>query len=219
MVREVVPMSEKGGEMQNHGLPAAAVLDDMCRVCGDHEMEKHEGHKFRAFPRPQLPIDVDVAFQRTTWLEDGALRARVRGWVAGSDEKFAASVWLWSTAQDDKGSEPEWNVLEDAVRVQLARLLCPHVDHQAYAGMARLTEEDASVALPPAIGYHLDVRVWCTDCGEPFVFVGDDLQVGMRPDMPTVDVFGTTLAAPMRPRSTPEGWGRDRPGYVARVRR
>lgn len=208
----------------DHGLPAAAVLDDMCRVCGDHEAEKHEGHKYRAFTRPQLPVDLaeEVMYGHTTWAEEGALRATARGTVWRSGERFGASVWLWSkswaTEGHDRGLRSEWVELDEAVRIQLARLLCPHVDHQAYAGVARLAR-DSSTALPPAIGYQLDLRVWCSDCGEPFVFVGDELQVGMRPDMPTVDVPGTTLCAPLRPRSTPGDWGRDRPGYTAKIRR
>lgn len=207
-----------------HGRPAAVVLDDLCQVCGDHEDEKHEGHEYRAFPRPLLPPDADVFYEHTAWAEEGALRARARGTVWRSGEKFGASAWLWSEswlrAGHAEGLESEWAELDEAVRVQLARLLCPHVDHQVYAGVARILADGAleTTALPPAIGYHCDIRVWCTDCGEPFVFVGDQLRVGIRPDMPTVDVAGTTLAAPLRPRSMPEGWGRDRPGFTVRAR-
>lgn len=208
--------------MDNQGQPVAVVLDDMCRECGGDEMGQHEQHEYEAFPRPPLPAGVDIHFERTTWLEDKSLRARVRGRVSrpGAPD-LGAAAWLWSAGDDDQALDCEWDLLQQAVRVQLARLLCPHVDLHVFAGVARIVADGALAvdALPPATGYQADIRVWCADCGEPFVFVGDQLQVGMRPDMPTVDVAGTTLAAPLRPRSTPEGWGRDRPGFAVRTRR
>jgi hypothetical protein len=43
-----------------------------------------------------------------------------------------------------------------------------HNNFQCQAEINRLT----SVEGGPVTGYHVDVKVWCADCNEPFHFVG-----------------------------------------------
>lgn len=65
---------------------------------------------------------------------------------------------------------------------------CAHEDFAANVAVARLLDTGKFVA---------EVTVHCTQCGEPFRFVG--VPAGLRFDAPTVSIDGTTLNAPIEP--------------------
>lgn len=197
------------------------VLGPYCKWCGDHQDDGQHmedgsgelvpgGHVFEETALPALPTDhlVDVTFREFD------------GWVlvTGYDNMTGRVVYLKTRLLGSLAVETQR--LKDGAHVALARLACPHVATQAFCAVARIVADGAleTDALPPATGFQLDVRVWCTDCGERFVFVGDQLPVGLSPAHPTVDVEGTTLCAPLRPRLYPESWGLDQPAWGVRVR-
>lgn len=86
-----------------------------------------------------------------------------------------------------------------------------HADFGAHVDVTRLVNEEGG----PTVGYQAEVRVWCQECGEDFVFVGP-YPLGVSPARPTRSVDGTCLSAPLRPKSAPANWGLDRPGMVGR---
>lgn len=74
---------------------------------------------------------------------------------------------------------------------------CVHMDFGVHADVARLTEVDGG----PVVGYCVDVKVECADCGEPFCWRG--VPLGVSQLAPTVSVDGTVLTAPIHPMSDP----------------
>ena len=95
---------------------------------------------------------------------------------------------------------------------------CPHVDFDVHAKVNRLVaSEPKDGEIPPATGYSADLIITCHDCFEPFVWIGP-MPVGLLPGRPAVSVDGTELRAPLRPRSAPETFGLNRPGFGVRLR-
>lgn len=90
---------------------------------------------------------------------------------------------------------------------------CPHEEFQALVEVARLTKVEGG----PVTGFSADVRVFCADCSEPFVWVG--VPFGLSPRAPAVSLDGRELRAPLRPASAPPGFGESGPEFrVIRVR-
>lgn len=201
---------------------------ERCAHCGTDDPKTCMGHAFDPMPWPALPPESDLSV-RTEYQEPFGLPRGAGGKVLAyvvhlPTDRMVSAARTRSDVEHAIRAYPssaEVEAVARAARLLMARQLCPHVDQRVWAGVARLLADDAQMtdpAIPPAIGYHLDIRVWCADCGEPFVFVGDQLPVGLSPAHPTVDVEGTTLAAPLRPIQYPEEWGLNRPGYGVRVR-
>jgi hypothetical protein len=71
---------------------------------------------------------------------------------------------------------------------------CTHPDFAAEVDVNRLADVGA---------FSADVRIRCSACSEPFVFVGSLLS-GLSPTEPRVNMDGTELRIPIQPRS----WGR-----------
>jgi hypothetical protein len=72
--------------------------------------------------------------------------------------------------------------------------ICEHPDFVGEIDVNRL--EDVG-------GFSADIRIHCSACEEPFVFVGSLLS-GLSPSEPRVNIDGSELHAPIQPRS----WGR-----------
>jgi hypothetical protein len=81
---------------------------------------------------------------------------------------------------------------------------CEHEDFMVDAVVNRLMDgKDAAGA--PQVGFVLDLKVNCSECGEKFVFVGLPNKVGLSPLEPRTDFNGTELRAPIRPKSEAAG--------------
>lgn len=65
---------------------------------------------------------------------------------------------------------------------------CPHLNFFARVNVARLEDSGKFVA---------DIRITCTECDEPFRFVG--VAAGLRFDGPACSVDGLELRAPIEP--------------------
>lgn len=85
---------------------------------------------------------------------------------------------------------------------------CVHLVFEADVVVNRLTAGDPT---GPASAFHAEVRVRCADCSEPFQWIG--LPIGLSPREATVDVSGRELRAPLRPVSSPPGFGEDGPAF------
>jgi hypothetical protein len=72
--------------------------------------------------------------------------------------------------------------------------MCEHKKFESRAAVTRLTDQDDSTKIT---GYRLDLRVWCTDCGQSFEFIG--IKGGYSPVHPTVNFNGTELRCPLVP--------------------
>lgn len=230
--------------MNEFGWPVLSVMEERCKHCGvpadefPHQEVDGEvgpaGHVFERIPFPEID-DAAVEVGGELIPERGGRgydRLVATATYRGDRPDLAGvsvSVWKFrekmrfpgmASQLDFTGTPEEWAPVMRAAKVALARRVCPHVDTVVGAGVARIVADGALErdALPPATGFQLDLRVWCTDCGEPFVFVGDRLPVGMSPAYPTVTPAGTELSAPLRPLLYPEWWGRDRPGWGVRAR-
>lgn len=205
------------------GKPVTAVLVERCDVCGGDEQElahREGGHTFVPFAWPRLTQEYR---QSERWTTQGQQRLMLTGTLGSVGRRVSAKVWAWrSRPLPTEPTEPtpaEWEPLELAVQVLLAREVCPHADQNVFAAVGRHVASDPTEQdpMPPTTGFSADIRVWCADCGEPFVWVGP-MQLGVNPGQPTVDVEGTTLCAPLRPLSAPEDFGLQRPGFGVRVR-
>jgi hypothetical protein len=62
------------------------------------------------------------------------------------------------------------------------------------------------------IAYSADIRIACTQCGEPFRWIG--VQAGLKPGRPMVSVDETELRAPVRPASSDPDFGLGIPGFA-----
>lgn len=62
------------------------------------------------------------------------------------------------------------------------------------------------------LGYRAEVKIWCSMCGEPFVFFG--VAPGIDPARPTSDITSTVLYAPMKPQDAESGFGESLPAYM-----
>lgn len=87
---------------------------------------------------------------------------------------------------------------------------CEHVTFEASVEVNRLTGANGTVK-----SFIADIRVWCTDCDEPFDWMG--LPAGLSPRHPSTSVDGQELRAPLRPRSAPPDFGVEGPGFHVRV--
>lgn len=88
---------------------------------------------------------------------------------------------------------------------------CPHENFTARVEVNRLKPSDEE----PVDAYAADVRISCSDCGEPFRFIG--VQAGLRPDRPMCSVDETELRAPIRPASSDPDFGLGIPGFAVRM--
>lgn len=216
--------------MSKYGTPVTAVMVERCRHCGtDAQDILHRevdgevgmgGHVFEAMPFPTLDGWRATYRQTPRWVKEGSQRLTLQASAGREGSRRGAQVWAWrdSTSLVDPDAA-EWRPLERAVEVLLARKVCLHTDQNVCATVVRhvATDPTEQDPMPPTTGFSADIRVWCRDCGEPFVWVGP-MQLGVNPGQPTVDVEGTTLCAPLRPLSAPEDFGLQRPGFGVRVR-
>jgi hypothetical protein len=85
---------------------------------------------------------------------------------------------------------------------------CPHEDFAATVEVNRLQRSDTD---PTVTGYFADIRVECTQCGEPFRWTG--VEAGVSPARPMCSVDETELRAPIRPASADPDFGLGLPGY------
>jgi len=85
---------------------------------------------------------------------------------------------------------------------------CPHEDFEVWAEVGRLTDGEGG----PVDAYSASLKVNCTQCGEPFRWIG--LQAGLKPDRPMVSVDETELRAPIRPASSDPDFGLGIPGFA-----
>lgn len=90
---------------------------------------------------------------------------------------------------------------------------CEHENFTANVDVNRLSQVPGA----PVSGYSADITVRCSDCEEPFEWIG--APVGLSPRAPAVSVDGRELRAPMRPASAPAGFGESGPGFHVTVRR
>lgn len=89
---------------------------------------------------------------------------------------------------------------------------CQHEAFEVVVGVNRLRK----AATLPITGYAADIHVFCKQCDEPFVFIG--IPVGLRPGQPMCSVDGTEARMPIRPKSAPENFGLDFPGFHVEVK-
>lgn len=83
-------------------------------------------------------------------------------------------------------------------------MTCAHEDFMVDAEVNRLLDAKDAAGLRQT-GYVLDLKVRCTQCDEPFVFIGLPGKVGLHPLEPRTDFDGTELRAPIRPKSEAAG--------------
>lgn len=74
-----------------------------------------------------------------------------------------------------------------------AAVTCEHKDFAARVAVNRLEDTGRFTA---------DVTIKCSECGEPFRFLG--LAAGSSPYEPKVSVDGLELRAPIEPKGTPK---------------
>lgn len=91
-------------------------------------------------------------------------------------------------------------------------LACPHEHFEAVVAVARRTKTEGG----PVEGFTAGIRVQCTQCREPFRWIG--APAGDMPSRPCVSVDETELRAPMRPASSDPDFGLGIPGFAIRYR-
>jgi hypothetical protein len=91
---------------------------------------------------------------------------------------------------------------------------CPHLHFNADVAVNRVGVEDTDDGMPD--GYMADIRVWCTDCGERFRWMG--LPAGVSFRHPMVSVDEAELHAPLRPASSDPDFGLGIPGFAINYR-
>lgn len=74
---------------------------------------------------------------------------------------------------------------------------CEHHNFYCKARVGRLTEAEGG----PVTKYTTDIMINCSDCGQPFEFIG--VPGGSSPMQPMVNFDGTELRAPIRPSLQP----------------
>ena len=90
---------------------------------------------------------------------------------------------------------------------------CPHEDFEAWVEVGRITSGEGG----PVSAFMADIRVNCSQCKEPFRWVG--VPAGLKPDRPMVSVDETELHAPLRPASSDPDFGLGIPGFAIRMNR
>lgn len=91
---------------------------------------------------------------------------------------------------------------------------CPHENFDVWAEMNRITATDEPGA--PVAAFMADIKVSCTDCNEPFRWIG--VPAGLMRDRPSCSVDETELHAPVRPASSDPDFGLGIPGFAVRWR-
>lgn len=86
---------------------------------------------------------------------------------------------------------------------------CPHEDFEAQVDVVRRTASDED---PTVVGYTTSIRVECSQCHEPFRWIG--VQAGDVPDRPMCSVDEKELRAPIRPASSDPDFGLGIPGFA-----
>lgn len=89
--------------------------------------------------------------------------------------------------------------------------MCDHETFESAVEVTRLTAVEGG----PVTGFSAAVRVRCTGCGEPFMWVG--VPVGASPRQPMSSRDGREMRAPLRPMSSEPGFGEDGPAVSLRV--
>lgn len=87
---------------------------------------------------------------------------------------------------------------------------CPHENFDAYVAVNRLCSTEGG----PIDAYTADITVHCSDCGEPFRWIG--VPAGLMPTQPMCSVNETELHAPLRPASADPDFGLGIPGFAIR---
>lgn len=88
---------------------------------------------------------------------------------------------------------------------------CPHERFAVQADVGRIAAANDD---PTIVGYTVDIRVWCEDCGEKFRWIG--VPAGVSPRHPACSVDETELRAPIRPASADPDFGLGLPGFSIR---
>lgn len=86
---------------------------------------------------------------------------------------------------------------------------CPHKNFEAVVAVARIGDGP----IPDA--YSAGVTIKCTDCDEPFRFIG--VPAGLSSNRPMVSPDETELRAPIRPASSDPDFGLGIPGFAIRM--
>lgn len=89
---------------------------------------------------------------------------------------------------------------------------CLHENFEVFADIGRMTATDDG----PPVAFTAEIRVSCTDCGEPFRWTG--LEAGLSQKKPMVSPDETELRAPLRPASADPDFGMGLPGFAVRYR-
>lgn len=93
---------------------------------------------------------------------------------------------------------------------------CPHENLQASVGIARIQKSDDD---PTIAGFTAEIRAWCLDCDDSFVFHGQGLAPGsIDPTRPTISLDGLELRAPCRPQHSDPSFGLGLTGISMRMR-
>lgn len=89
-----------------------------------------------------------------------------------------------------------------------------HEHFDASVSVGRIGTEETQDGSPRA--YIADIKVSCTQCGEPFRWSG--LRAGVSFAEPRVSVDETELHAPLRPASADPDFGMGLPGFAITFR-
>lgn len=87
-------------------------------------------------------------------------------------------------------------------------MICEHENFAANVEVNRLSAEEGG----PIDSFTASVFIRCADCDEPMVFLGP-MPCGDLPHEPAVNPDATELRLPIRPRSAPDDFGLNRPGF------
>jgi len=88
---------------------------------------------------------------------------------------------------------------------------CPHETFDAFVAVNKVTSSETDSTV---VGYHADIKVNCSACGEPFRWTG--VPAGSSPRQAMCSVDETELRAPLRPASADPDFGLGLPGYSVR---
>ena len=90
---------------------------------------------------------------------------------------------------------------------------CPHLDFIGDMDVTRLQDSEGEDGV--TIAYTVSITVKCSECDEPFVWMGH-YPIGDLPGDPAISVDRRELRAPIRPASAPENYGLGRAGFYLR---
>ena len=89
---------------------------------------------------------------------------------------------------------------------------CRHENFAADVAINRIGEDDPGNDTGMPNHYSADISVRCSDCGEPFRWMG--IRAGVSPSEPMCSVDETELHAPIRPASSDPDFGLGIPGFA-----